>query len=161
MNSYNRVACLNLSTIGNWVRKCYVSRFTFDSTDEYLWLHDIVRLLDYGSVILSNCEIVSCHRERFNLFLAKLWIVHAESRYHEQPILIRILNHEVIVGPEDTIENFERRCRLCHGFLINWMNLSSGTNLLNSLLHRSPPFRSTFFVKKKKFQRFLVNKNEI
>jgi len=74
----------------------FTRSFTFDGADEHLWLHNVVWFLDYGFVILSNCDIVP-YREWFDLFLTKFWGVHAERRYRELPAVVRILNHEDII----------------------------------------------------------------
>lgn len=123
------------------LRKYYTRSFTFNGSDEHLWLHDVVRLLDYGSIVLSNCDVVS-HREWFDLVLVKLRIVHAERRYHELPALIRILNHEDVIGLQDAIENLKGRLEPRHRFLDIWLYffLSSATNLSNVLFRRSPSF---------------------
>lgn len=83
------------------------NRITLDAPEKNLRLHDVVRLLDYRFVVLSNSDVVPPHRERLDLFLEKLWIVHVDHRYHERPVLLRIVNREHIVGLEDAIEDLE------------------------------------------------------
>lgn len=140
-----------MSCLYMWIRQEIESPFTFDGSDEQLWLHDVVRLLDYGSIVLSNCDVVS-HRERFDLVLVKLRIVHAERRYHELPALIRILNHEDVIGLQDAIENLKGRLEPRHRFLDIWLCLFlSSMNLSNVLFRRSPSFigHYVFFIRNK------------
>lgn len=112
---------------------------TFDGADEHLRFHDVVRLLDYRPVVLSNCDVVPVQWERLNLFHAKLGIVHAERRYHGLPALVRILNHEDVVRLEDAVENLKGRHRP-RRHLRTLFPLSLAAVVSNTLLRGAPPF---------------------